>query len=162
MSIVGLRTQKELQGIPCIEMEMTPPDKQNIATTRSFGEMQTELPGISEAVANFASACAAKLRKQKSCANLLTVFVHTNQFRKDLPQYARNRVIRLPVATNDSMELVKYALIGLKSIYKKGYHYKKAGTAERKYTVKGMSHLHYTVYSRVHLLLGMRRVRRLI
>ena len=127
MSIVGLRTQKELQGIPCIEMEMTPPDKQNIATTRSFGEMQTELPGISEAVANFASACAAKLRKQKSCANLLTVFVHTNQFRKDLPQYARNRVIRLPVATNDSMELVKYALIGLKSIYKKGYHYKKAG-----------------------------------
>ena len=127
MSIVGLRTQKELQGIPCITMELVPPTKQNIATTRSFGEMQTELSPISEAVANFAAACASKLRKQNTCANLLTVFVHTNQFRTDLPQYARNRVMQMPVATNDSTELIKYALIGLKSIFKKGYSYKKAG-----------------------------------
>ncbi|RZL20392.1 MAG: Y-family DNA polymerase [Pedobacter sp.] len=127
MSIVGLRTKKELQGIRCITMELTPPNKQNIATTRSFGNMLTEYEPIAEAVANHAAACAAKLRKQHSSANHITVFVHTNQFRADLPQYARNRVLHLPVASNSSTELIKYALHGLKSIYKQGFSYKKAG-----------------------------------
>lgn len=127
MSVVGLRTKQELQGKPCIELELEPPDKKNIATTRSFGQMLTEFEPISEAVANYAASCAAKLRKQNSCANMLTVFVHTNQFREDLPQYARNRLIHLPVATNSSTELVHYAILGLKDIYKEGFSYKKAG-----------------------------------
>ncbi len=127
MTVVGQRTQKELQGISCLSLEMMESDKKAICTSRSFGQMQTDAQPIAEAVASFASRCAAKLRKQKSCANVLMVFMHTNAFREDLLQYACNRVVSLPVATNSSLELIKYAVFAFESMYKPGFQYKKAG-----------------------------------
>lgn len=127
MSVVGLRTQKELLGIPCIDLEHTAPPKKAIATTRSFGEMQTDLGILSEAVASFAASCAQKLRKQHSVAQIVMVFAHTNYFRSDLPQYSASKTITLPVPTSSTIELVHYALVALKSIYRTGYRYKKAG-----------------------------------
>lgn len=127
LTVVGERTWLELNGEPCIEMETLPPDKKQICTSRSFGVMVEDFETLSEAVANFAATCAYKLRKQKSNAVALLVFIHTNNFRKDLPQYYRNYIIQLPVATNSSIEIVKYSLIALRRIYKKGFQYKKAG-----------------------------------
>lgn len=127
MSVVGVRTQKELLGIPCIDLEHTAPAKKAICTSRSFGEMQTELEYLQEAVASFAHSCAHKLRKQNSCAEMVMVFIHTNFFRNDLPQYSMSRTVTLPVASNSSIEIVHHALIALRSIYKSGYRYKKAG-----------------------------------
>lgn len=127
LSIVGVRTQKELLGIPCVQMDLSNPVKKEIRNARSFGTMQTELPVIAEAVSNFASRCAYKLRKQKTCANILIVFIHTNQHRHDLKQYASSRVMHLPTATNSTIEIVHYANIALKSIFKEGFMYKKAG-----------------------------------
>ncbi len=127
MTIVGLRIKKELEGEPCLEMELLPTAKKAICTSRSFGELQTELEPIHEAVANFASSCAAKLRQQKTCAKTIMVFIHTNSFKPNDPQYARNIVYKLPVATNSSIELIKYALALLDLIYQEGFRYKKAG-----------------------------------
>ena len=127
MSVVGLRTQKELIGIPCLDLEHTAPPKKSICTSRSFGQMQTELGYLEEAVASFASSCAHKLRKQQSVATLVMVFAHTNFFRDDLPQYSASKIATLPVATNSSMEIVHYALQALRSLFKPGYRYKKAG-----------------------------------
>jgi len=127
MSVVGLRTQKELLGIPCIDLEHSAPPKKAICTSRSFSEMQTEIDYLQEAVATFAHSCAHKLRKQNSYAAMVMVFVHTNFFRNDLPQYSMSQTVTLPVASNSSMEIVHFALIALKSIYKKGYKYKKVG-----------------------------------
>jgi len=78
-------------------------------------------------VASFAASCAQKLRKQQSVAQVVMVFAHTNYFRDDLPQYSASKTITLPVPTSSTMELIHYALIGLKSIYKPGFRYKKAG-----------------------------------
>jgi DNA polymerase V len=127
LTVVGLRVKKELEGISCLPMELITPAKQTICTARSFGEAQTELEPLQEAVATFASKCAYKLRKGKLCARALMVFIHTNGFRPNEPQYARNFVYTLPVATNSSLELIKYALFALRIIYEKGYRYKKAG-----------------------------------
>lgn len=127
MTVVGERTWCELRGEPCIEMETVPPDKKQICTSRSFGKMVDDLPTISEAVATYAAICARKLRKQKSCAVSLMVFIHTNNFREDLPQYFRNSVVHLPVATSSSIEIVHYAVQELEQIYKSGFQYKKAG-----------------------------------
>jgi len=127
MSVVGLRTQEELKGIECIGIENKVPAKKNICTSRSFGQMINEFQPLAEAVANFASRCALKLRKQRSCANVLMVFIHTNMHRKDLSQYATNRVITLPVASSDTFELVEYAITALRTIYKEDFYYKKAG-----------------------------------
>lgn len=126
-TVVGARTKKELEGTPCIYFENMPPAKKNIATTRSFGVLQTELEKIQEAVSTFTVNSAQKLRKQKSCAQTMMVFIHTNGFRKDYPQYRKNIVIKLPVATNSSNELSKYATRMVELIYKPGYHYHKAG-----------------------------------
>lgn len=127
MTIVGERTWLELNGEPCIELEQVAPDKKQILTSRSFGAMVTEYVPLSESVATFASLCAEKLRRQKSCATSLMVFIHTNNFREDLPQYYQNCVIELPVPTNFTAEIVHYALEALKKIFKEGYQYKKAG-----------------------------------
>ncbi len=127
LTVVGARLQEELRGMPCADLELLAPPKQMICTSRSFGKMQTRYADVEEAVMNFASRCAAKLRKQHSAANILNVFVETNRFREDLPQYNRSRTIALPVATSDTMELCAYARIALRSIFREGMHYKKAG-----------------------------------
>lgn len=127
MTVVGERTWKELRGISCIDMDSAPSAKKQICTSRSFGKMVEDIDTMVEAVATHASTCARKLRQQKSYAVSLMVFIHTNNFREDLPQYWRNTVIKLPVPTSDTLEIVHYALAGLHAIFRKGYQYKKAG-----------------------------------
>lgn len=127
MTVVGERTWKELRGISCIDMETVPPAKKQICTSRSFGKMVEDIDTMSEAIATHASTCAKKLRQQKSYAMSLMVFIHTNNFREDLPQYWKNTIVQFPIPTSDTLEIVEYALAGLKTIFMEGYQYKKAG-----------------------------------
>lgn len=126
MSVVGLRLKRELEGKPMLDLETAKP-KQNIATTRSFDKQYTEFDELRERIATFSVTCAEKLRHQKSCCNALLIFLHTNGFRADLPQYSRNIVMQLPFPTNSSIEIAKFAIEALKHIFKAGYQYKKAG-----------------------------------
>ena len=127
MTVTGERTWKELRGISCIDMESAPPAKKQICTSRSFGKMVEDIDTMSEAIATHASTCAKKLRQQKSYAMSLMVFIHTNNFREDLPQYWKNTIVQFPIPTSDTLEIVEYALAGLKTIFMEGYQYKKAG-----------------------------------
>lgn len=127
LTVVGARLQLELQGVPCLPMEAVQQPKKNICTSRSFGKMLTDFGGVGEAVANHAHRCACKLRKQGSAANLLTVFLHTNPFKPELPQYNPSRTVTLPTATNSSLWLVRHASEALRAIWRDGYAYKKAG-----------------------------------
>lgn len=133
MAIVGVRLQKDLCGIPILDMETTQP-KKNIATTRTFEKNHKEFSEIAERVTTFAVSCAEKLRQQKSCCNSLLVFLHTNGHRKDLEQYSRNIVLNLPFSTNSAIELAKYATLGLQKIFKEGLQYKKAGVIVMDFT----------------------------
>jgi len=125
-SVVMLRTVKELRGEPCTDLELTPADKQNICTSRSFGEYVKELPEMLEAVTTHASKCAGKLRRQQSCAKELLVFISTNRH-SNHPFYHNTKKIILTTATNSNLELIRYAKIGLEQIFIPGYLYKKAG-----------------------------------
>lgn len=127
LTVEGERTYRELLGEPCIEMELMPPSRKQICTSRSFGEMTSQYEDLAEAIANYASSCAHKLRQQKSVAVSLMVFIHTNHFRTDQPQYAKNIFIKLPVPSSDTREIIHYAQIGLKKIFLSGFRYKKAG-----------------------------------
>jgi DNA polymerase V len=126
MSVIGLRLKRELEGISSIVMEETNA-KQSIATTRSFDKHYTTFDELKERIVTFAVTCAEKLRQQNSCCNSIMVFVHTNYFREDLDQYAKNIVIKLPFATNSGIEIAKFATEALRQIFVSGYHYKKAG-----------------------------------
>jgi DNA polymerase V len=125
-SIVGLRLKRDLSGLPTLKLDDIQP-KKNIATTRSFEYNLTKLSELKERVATFAVTCAEKLRKQHSCCTSLMVFIHTNGFRKDLPQYSKNTVVKLPFPTNSSLDISNFALQALKRIFMEGFVYKKAG-----------------------------------
>jgi len=126
MTIVGERTWLELHGEPCITSDSVV-EKQQICTSRSFGEMVTDFDSLRESVANFASACAAKLRKQNSLAQGMIVFAYTNRHREDLQQYFPSKAMQFSFPTADTMEIIKHASCALKEIYREGYEYKKAG-----------------------------------
>ena len=127
MSVVGQRLLNELKGISCIPLEETTQAKQNICTSRSFGKLLTELDDIKEAVASHAAKCAAKLRRENTCAGAVHVFVETNRFREKDTQYIGALTIALPVATNNTQEIMFYAIAALNRVFRPGYNYKKAG-----------------------------------
>ena len=127
-SITGYRTWRELRGEACISLDELPA-KKSICVSRSFAdEGITDKQKLEEAVANFASDCARKLREQKSLCRQMTVFAFTSRFRTDLPQDFINHNIRLGISTNDSSEIIKAAIDGLRANYRDGnFAYKKAG-----------------------------------
>ncbi len=127
MSVVGLRLVSELRGKPSIKWEFVAPAKKNICTSRSFGKLATEITMIQEAISNYAAACAEKLRRQKSCCREINIFINTNPHKTEEKQYARSITIELARASNNTPELIAYALKGLGIIYKEGYKFMKCG-----------------------------------
>jgi DNA polymerase V len=127
LTVVGQRLVYELKGMRAIKWEDVPPPKKNICTSRSFGQLLTELKQLQQPIAAHASSCARKLRVENSCATRLHVFVHTNPFRGEDKQYSGAVTIPLTVPTNSGHEIVKIAMIGLKMIYRPGYNYQKCG-----------------------------------
>lgn len=140
MSIVESRLKRDLEGKRTLELEDIH-DKKSISTTRSFDEMYTTFDQLKERVVTFASACAEKLREQNTCCNSITVFIHTNYFREDLPQCKRKSVVKLPYPTNSSLEIAKFAIKGLQQIYLEGFRYKKAGVIVMDITSENPSQL---------------------
>ncbi len=126
-SVVLERTVLELNGLACIALEDAPPNKQEIACTRSFGQPVTELQALIEAVSEFASRAAIKLRKQNGLASSVQTFIRTSPFRRGQPQYSRAATVPLHRPTADTRQLVAAVIVGLKSIYQPGYNFAKAG-----------------------------------
>ena len=125
-SVVLERTVRELQGMQCIDLDNAPAPKKEIACTRSFGQAITELPPLVEAVSEFASRAAEKLRKQGSLASQLLVFAHTSPFRPG-PRFNKSVVVPLRRPTADTGKLVWAASMGMRRMYEPGYKMAKAG-----------------------------------
>lgn len=126
-NVVLARTVAELNGESCLALEEVAPPKQQIVSSRSFGQPVYLLEDLNEAVVSYASRAAEKLRKQNHVASAIQVFVQTNPFKPDEPQYNNGVTVKLAKQTNDTFLLASAALYGLKRIYKPGYAYKKAG-----------------------------------
>jgi DNA polymerase V len=124
--IVGLRLVWELRGISCLPLERCPPPKQSLMVSRSFGRPITTLIEMREAVATYTTRAAEKLRRNYVAAGVLTVFLMTSRF-TDEPQYSNSITLPLPVATQDTAELIQYAFQGIEQLFREGYRYQKAG-----------------------------------
>jgi len=127
MSIVGLRLKKELEGKSVLSLEESRSPKKAIATTRSFEKNLTDFEDLKERISTFSICCSEKLRSQKSNCNSIYVFVKSNRHQKNKLQYQNGIVMTLPYGSNSSITISKYAVEGLKKIYKKNVEYKKAG-----------------------------------
>ena len=125
-NIVIERTWRELNGEDCVPNEEMA-KKKSICTSRSFNGMITDLDGLRTHVSNYAARCAEKLRQQGTVASIVGVFLNTNAFREDLPQYWNFQEIRLTTPSSSTVTIVKAANEVLKKLYRQGFHYKKAG-----------------------------------
>lgn len=126
--IPGERTWLELRGEDVIPIdEMGAKTKQSIVTSRSFPDMITDISILREHFANYAARCAMKLRRQNTVCGMVTVFLQSNFFREDLPQYSNSVSFIFSTPTSTTPEIVEASLRALDKVYKPGIHYKRGG-----------------------------------
>lgn len=125
-NVVLQRTVLELKGFPCLELEVEEP-KQSIISSCSFGGLQTDFQYIKEGISHHCATAWGKMRKQGLIAQHLSVFILSNPFRKDLPQYSNNIGFRLINPTDDLRYLTKCAQFCLHKIFKEDIYYHKSG-----------------------------------
>ena len=125
-NIVIERTWRELNGEDCVPNEEIV-SKKSICTCRSFNGMVSDFDTLQTHVSNYAARCAEKLRKQRTVASVVSVFIQTNAFREDLEQYNNFLDQRLLTPTNSTSVIAKTATEILRKIYRQGFQYKKAG-----------------------------------
>lgn len=126
-SVVLARTVRELRGTPCIDLGDDGESKRQIMTSRSFGRPVLERDELAEAVTEFTTRAAQKLRNQSSTAGALQVFIRSSPFRTKERPYAASTSLKLVPPTHDTKRLAKTALDGLRAIYRPGIQYAKAG-----------------------------------
>lgn len=126
LGIVGLRLVMELRGIACLDLEECPAPKQSLTCARAFGQLINTLADMEEAVSSYTSRVAEKLRRERLAATVMTVCLTTNAF-KEGPQYSNALTLKLSVATDSTSDLIRSARQGIRTIYREGYRYKKAG-----------------------------------
>ncbi|XKE44091.1 Y-family DNA polymerase [Halomonas organivorans] len=126
-SVTLERTVRELQGLPCIELNDADEPRRRIMTSRSFGRLTGDLGDLQDAIRQHAQRGAEKLRRQDSLARAVLVFLQTHPHRRDLPQYSPSRIIELADPTDDSRPILAAARQGLDAIYRRGYRFMKAG-----------------------------------
>jgi DNA polymerase V len=126
MSVVESRLQRDLLGIPTLNLEVQK-SKKSIATTRTFEKPLFDIDSIKERISTFSFVSGEKLRRQKSHCHMIIVILRSNYFREDLKQHYATKVISLPYPTNSSLVLSNHAIKAIESVFKKGIAYKKAG-----------------------------------
>ncbi|MBN2539016.1 MAG: Y-family DNA polymerase [Deltaproteobacteria bacterium] len=143
MGITGLRILQELRGASCYPLEQSPPPRKEIAVSRSFKYLLGDRADIWEAVAAFTSRGAEKLREAHLEANILEVFLIADPYNRE-SRYFNMETIRLPFATCDTAELIKWTHIGFDNIFREGYRYKKTGVIFR--NLSSGSHVQTTLF----------------
>ena len=131
------RTARELRGIACFPfVDGSPERKQQIICSRSFGEEVFSLEQLEGAVTAFSTTAAGKLRAQASLTNCVQVFARTSPFTKSEP-YSGARIIALPFPSSDTRDIAQAALAGLRSLYREGPAYAKAGVVLSQFVERG-------------------------
>ena len=126
-NVLSSRTAMELRGVQCIDLEKTASKRKSCVVSRSFGKRVESFQELKEAVANYCLNASEKVRSESLVAKSITVFVRTSPFQRNFGYYSNSKTIDFPIATNNSIEIVKAAVSILENIFKNGYRYQKAG-----------------------------------
>jgi DNA polymerase V len=133
-NVSGAKTVMELRGISCINLETHEVKRKSCCVSRSFGKKVESLEKLEESVTTHCLNAAEKIRHDNQITRSITIYIRTSPFDKNRKYYSNSITIDLPVATSNSLELVKAAIEGLKKIYRYGYFYQKAGITFSKLT----------------------------
>jgi len=126
-NVLSSRTAMELKGISCINLETTRSKRKSCVVSRSFGKRIEDFQELKKAIAGYSLNASEKIRSESLVAKSITIFIRTSPFQNQYGFYSNSKTIDLPMATNNSIEIVKAAVSGLETIFKNGYLYQKAG-----------------------------------
>ena len=126
-NVLSSRTAMELRGISCIALETQNSKRKSCVVSRSFAKKVEKLQELQESITSYCLNAAEKIRSESLIAKSITIFIRTSPFQNQFAYYSNSKTIDLPIATDNSIEIVKTALTGLKDIFKNGYRYQKAG-----------------------------------
>lgn len=127
--VVGQRLLRELRGAPCYALERQPPERQSMMVSRSFSTDLYRLDDIVERLAHYATRLGERLRQHELAAGVLTVFLwankHRNQRRDGRVSFVRS--VELPLATNHTHSLIRWAAASARHLHEPLTNYRKAG-----------------------------------
>ena len=125
-NVTGVRTWKELNGIPAITLASRERQK-SIMYSRTFAHMTGNQTILLKELSNYATAATRRLREQGSLCGAVTVFLATNRHRTDLAQYTVDDTVRLTTPTDDTRLIIEAVRTLLERVYQPHYQYKQAG-----------------------------------
>tara|TARA_R110000824_G_scaffold288508_2_gene476458 strand:- start:28296 stop:29543 length:1248 start_codon:yes stop_codon:yes gene_type:complete len=124
-SVVLERTVRELNGEPCLDLELDPAPRKEIICTRSFSYKVTELHELQQAISLYASRACEKLRSQNGLTQ--NIWVYLESFDKKVGHYSPQKVLSLAHLSNDTRYISSLASKAIIGLFKPGIRYKKCG-----------------------------------
>jgi DNA polymerase V len=123
LSIVGLRTVQELNGIPAIDRCFRE-KRDQIMCSRSFSAGVFNLDELMAALADYTQEAVKRLREDGLACSFITVFLMTNPWGEG-EQYANQATARLDKPTSYLPAIMGEANRLLRSVFRHGYKYRK-------------------------------------
>ncbi|CAM3465512.1 translesion error-prone DNA polymerase V subunit UmuC [Rouxiella silvae] len=140
-SVVLERTVRELNGESCIPLEEMPPAKQQIVCSRSFGERITSKVSMQQALCQYATRAAEKLRGENQNCRHIGVFIRTSPHAQGEVFYGNSAGEKLAIPTQDTRDIIEAAMRLLDCIWLEGRRYMKAGITLDDFTPNGVNQL---------------------
>lgn len=116
------RTQQELRGIPCGDLELEEPDRKQIVVSRMFGR---DVADPFDALATFATVACEKMRDRGLAAGAMWVWLDGNPHKGD--GFHVSRALPLPFPTRDTGEVLQAVRFLATSMMRKGLQFKRGG-----------------------------------
>lgn len=126
MTVTGARIVEELRGRSCLHLESVPPPRKSLTCSRTFGCTVETLSALKEAVADFTTSAAEKLRRHGLAASVVSVWASTNPFTLDEPHYSNSATVEMAYPTYSTHELLRVSLSICERLYSPR-KFKKAG-----------------------------------
>ena len=126
-NVLSSRTAMELRGISCIDLEIHQTKRKSCCVSRSFGKKVENFKELKESIVAHCLNASEKIRSESLLTKSITVFIRTSPFQNKGKYYSNSKTIDFPIATDNSFEIVKTALIALDYIFKKSFRYQKSG-----------------------------------
>ncbi|RZI81687.1 MAG: Y-family DNA polymerase [Rubrivivax sp.] len=109
--VVLARTQTELRGVPCGDLELEEPDRKQLVVSRTFGR---DVLDPMDALTTFTTVACEKLRSRGLAAGALWVWLDGNPFKGDT--FHASRAVPFPFPTRDTGEVLRAVRFLAKSI----------------------------------------------
>lgn len=120
--VVLARTQQELRGIPCGDLELEEPDRKQIVVSRMFGR---DVADPMEALTTFATVACEKMRDRGLAASAVWTWLDGNPHKGN--DFHVSRAVPLPFPTRDTRDVLLAVRWLVKCMMKPGLQYKRGG-----------------------------------